>query len=260
MIKSARELYEENNIPIVHGTFPFHEYFKTVHSQWGEDGILEEIFKRINCKNKYFVEFGAGDGNYISNTAYLRISKNWNGLLLEGDENLVRKGGGDPINLHHEMVYASNINNLFEKYGVPRNFGLLSIDIDGDDAYVFDAIDFNKYCPDVIIAEFNPGLPNHKGIKIIEQKNNLCNGNFHQRGYVGANICELYNIAQRKGYEFVTSISVNLIFVKKELFDLLKIPKLSKEQIMSIHDHGQAHDSWKKDIFKYNDNWVVSED
>jgi hypothetical protein len=259
MIKSARELYEENNVLNKSGKIPFHEYFKTVYSQWGEDGILEEIFERIKCENKYFVEFGAGDGKYISNTAFLRLEKNWNGLLLEGDKNLVEKGGGDSIKLYHEMIYSNNINELFEKYKVPKNFGLLSIDIDGDDAYVFDALNFNKFCPDVIICEFNPGLPNHRGIKIIEQKGNLSNGDLHMRGYIGANICEIYNVAQKKGYEFVTSISVNLIFVKKELFDLLKIPKLNKEEIMSIHSYLNGHEEWKKDIYNFNDNWEVSE-
>ena len=79
------------------------------------------------------------------------------------------------------------------------------------------------------------------------------------QNYVFKNICELYNVAQKKGYEFVTSVSVNLIFVKKELFDLLKIPKLSKEEIMSIHSYVNGHEEWKKDIYNFNDNWEVSE-
>lgn len=259
-IKSAKELYDENSVQHKSALKPFHEYFKTVLSQYGEDGILEEILERINCTNNYYVEFGAGDGRTISNTAYLRENKNWTGLLLEGDKNLVDSVDNNSINLHNEMIFSDNINDLFDKYRVPKNFGLLSIDIDGDDAYVLDALDFNRFSPDALIIEFNPGLPNHRGIKIKEQKNNLSNGDFHKRGYVGANICELYNIAQKKGYEFVTSISVNLIFVKKELFGLLNIPKLSKSEIMSIHSYGNNHDIWKKDIFNYNDDWVVSED
>lgn len=258
LTKKAVELYLENNIIHIEKPKPFHEYFSTIYSQWGEDGILEEIFNRIKIKNKFFVEFGAGDGFKISNTAHLRINQGWSGLLMEGNADLIPLGSED-INLHQEMVFAYNVNQLFEKYNVPSTFGLLSIDVDGDDAYIFDALDTKIFSPDVIIAEYNPGLPNHRGIKIKEQKENLSNGNFHQRGYVGANLCELYNIAKLKGYEFVTTISVNVIFIKKELFSLLNIDNLSKSELMSIHSYSEAYNSWKKDIYAYNDDWVVSD-
>lgn len=256
ILQNAEEFYNSNKIEKKEQDRPFYEYFRTVYSQFGEDGILEAILKKLNTENNYYVEFGAGNGIHISNTAYLRINKNWNGLLLEGDINKIPVDSS--INLHHEMVYSDNINYLFEKYNVPSKFGLLSVDIDGDDAYVLDEIDLNRFSPDVIIVEFNPGLPNHIGIKIKEQKSNLSNGDLHERGYIGCNLRELYNILENKSYKFVTTVSVNAIFVKSELFNLLDIEDLSKEEIMSIHSYPSGYDDWKSYILKYNDDWIIT--
>ena len=255
--QNAVKFYENNNIIKKNVEKPFSNYFKTIYSQCGEDGILEEIINRASIENNYYIEFGAGNGIEISNTAHLRINKNWTGLLLEGDVLKIPENA-ESINLKHELVFSDNINNLFDKYEVPRNFGLLSIDIDGDDAYVLESIDFNRFTPDIIIAEFNPGLPNHIGIKIKEQRGNLSSGSLHMSGYIGCNLRELYNILDEKSYKFVTTVSVNAIFVKSDLFNLLGIEDIPKEEIMSIHSYADGYGDWKKDIINSNDDWVIS--
>ena len=262
-LKKAIEFYSENKIEKNNQKIPFMEYFKTVFSQYGEDGILDEIIRRVECKNKFYVEFGAGDGTTISNTANLRINHNWFGLLLEGNKSLLESVDCSSINLHHEMVYSDNINDLFNKYEVPKEFGLLSIDIDGDDAYILDAIDFKKYSPDIIIAEFNPGLPNNYGIKIKEQGKNLSKESRlttsgYNRGYAGCNIKEIYNILTKNDYKFVTTVSVNCIFVKSDLFSKLQIDDLTESEIMEMHSYPSGYEEWKKDILHYNDEWVIT--
>lgn len=256
-LQNAVDFYSEKTIQKKDGKKPLIEYVGGSYSQAGESGILEEIFNRIETENKYYVEFGAGDGYSLSNTAHFRVNKGWDGLLLEADENKIPKNEADSLNLKKELITSDNINEIFKKYNVPNNFGILSIDIDGDDAYVFESLNMNIFKPDVIIIEFNPGLPNHKRIKVKEQKGNLSNGNLHARGYIGANICELYEIAKSKGYEFVTTHSVNAFFIKKEFFYLLEIEKLTREEIMSIHTYWAGYDLWKPDILNSNDEWVV---
>lgn len=76
ILQNAEEFYNSNKIEKKEQDRPFYEYFRTVYSQFGEDGILEAILKKLNTENNYYVEFGAGNGIHISNTAYLRINKN----------------------------------------------------------------------------------------------------------------------------------------------------------------------------------------
>jgi hypothetical protein len=253
----AQEFFSEETIQKKDGIKPLLEFQKTIYSQWGEDGIIEEILNRIQTNNKFYIKFGASDGFWLSNTANLRENKGWDGILFEGDENSIKKTKDKNLNLFHELIFSYNINEIFEKYKIQKNIGLLSIDVDGDDAYILKSLDTTRFSPDVIVCEFNPGLPNHKEIKIIEQKNNLSGSENHLRGYVGCNICELYNILIPKGYKFVTSISVNCFFVKEEYFELLNIPDLDKNEIMGIHSFSDGHSLWESQIISNNDLWVV---
>ena len=86
---------------------------------------------------------------------------------MEGNETNVARSNG-LCNL--EWINSQNIMSLFEKYEVPKDFDFLSIDIDSDDVYVFDAIDFEKYKPSVVIGEYNPGIPNHLPLPLKKEK------------------------------------------------------------------------------------------
>src|SRR5580700_10783467 len=115
-------------------TINLREYEKKTFSQNGEDGVLEAIFNTIGKTNQYYVEFGAENG-VECNTKYLRDHHNWSGLLMDA----AYQDGS--INLQREFITAENINALFQKYSVPKQFDLLSIDIDFNDWYVWHAID-----------------------------------------------------------------------------------------------------------------------
>jgi hypothetical protein len=97
------------------------EYERKVFSQNGEDGVLNAIFDAIGETNKYYVEFGTGNGDEC-NTRYLKNYRNWNGLLMDVEYE-DRK-----INLNREFITAENINYLFQKYEVPKEFDLLSME------------------------------------------------------------------------------------------------------------------------------------
>ena len=117
------------------------------YSQGGEDGVLLRIFEKIGVRHRYFVEFGAWDGLQLSNTANLRLNHGWSGLLLEGSDR------ADGILVQRAHVDAENIESLFREYDVPPDFDLLSIDIDGNDYWVWKAIE--SYSPSVVIVEYN---------------------------------------------------------------------------------------------------------
>jgi len=206
---------------------PLTRYERIWHSQNGEEGVLEEIFSRIGTSNKYFVEFGAADGVWYSNTARFRDELGWRGLGLEGDPDKVEALGplADKYNIKCEMVFSRNVNDLFQKYQVPPHFDLLSLDIDGDDYYVWKAL--TDFRPRVVIIETNPGIPNDVPLTIVEGETGCCPKEW--QGYFGANLRCMYRLAKEKGYTFVTTVNFNAVFVEREWFHLLGCPYLTED-------------------------------
>ena len=225
-------------------------------SENGEDGILKYICNKIGITNKYFVEYGAWDGSTSSKTHYFREFENWNGLLLEADSIKVNSISGkerNRINLHHEYVTEENINLLFKKYNVPTIFDILSIDIDSYDYYTWKGL--TDFFPNVVIIEYNPGLPNN--IPLIVDKNLQTNHGYS--GYFGANLLAYYLLAKEKGYKFVTTVRWNAIFIKENLFDKLEIENISKDDC--IDNYFKPNKWWFKrvqlEIKNKNREWIV---
>ena len=210
-------------------TYNLSEHFKSIFSQHGEDGLLEYLYSVIKPKKKYYVEFGASNGNTIENTRSLRINHGWSGLLMEGNQGLANQSNGL---VNYEWITAENIMELFSKYKVPNDFDFLSIDIDSDDIYVFDQIDTKKYKPSVIIGEYNPGIPNHLPLAIEKGKSDY-GINYHYPKnedfpcYHGCNIHAWYVVAKRKGYSVLTTCGVNVVMVRNYYAKNFTVPSLN---------------------------------
>lgn len=174
-------------------------------SQNGEDGIINAIFGMIGTTNKYFVEFGAEDGMQC-NTRYLYLKRGWRGLLMDGSyEN-------EAINLRREFITVENIELLFVKYGVPKDIDLLSIDVDGNDYWVWQAI--KNYHPRVVVIEYNACFP-WKESKTIPYKPSFV---WDRTDYYGATLQALNHLGNEKGYTLVATDSsgTNAFFVMNE--------------------------------------------
>ena len=135
-----------------------HEF--RVYSQSGQDGIIQEIFRRIGSTNKVFVEFGVGaGGGFENNTTYL-LANGWNGCWIEADSiacerirrqmnHLIASGA---LQLLPARVTQETIIALFEQLNVPLEFDLLSIDIDSCDYWVWKKL--SRYRPRVVVIEY----------------------------------------------------------------------------------------------------------
>lgn len=234
----------------IDGNLPFGEFKKNIYSQCGEDGVIIEIINRLKNINKFYVEFGAWDGVNLSNTANLRINQKWNGILFEADE--CKVNSVKLSNLYCEKISSQNINQIFKKYNIPFDFGLLSIDIDGNDSYCWDGLS-KEYKPIIVIIEFNPGLPNSCPIRIKENESNV------EFGYFGANINCIYNIGVEKGYRFVTITGWNIIFVREEIFHNLNIPEIDKSKIIKIFTNGDGYKEWRSRMEIRTDLWIIND-
>lgn len=194
-----------------------HEF--QVFSQGGEDGIIEEIFNRIGATNRYFVEFGVGNGSE-SNTTYLLL-KDWRGLWIEsGEKNVasIRKAygsllAGGQLQVRQDFVTAENIEEIFKEASVPETFDLLSIDIDRNDYWVWQAI--QRYQPRVVVIEYNAVMPAPLEWIVKYEPRAGWDGSSHQ----GASLKSLEILGARKGYRLVgcSFTGGNAFFVKEGL-------------------------------------------
>jgi hypothetical protein len=187
-----------------------------VFSQNGEDGVLAEMFHRIGTDSRMFVEFGIGPGRE-GNAVLLADVYNWRGVFLEGSESRFveleyKYHGIERVVTGHEMVTAENIEELLTDARVPQSFDLLSIDIDGNDYWVWQAI--TRYRPRVVVCEFNGALDPAVS---LTQPYNPSSG-WDKTEYYGASLRALTDLGAHKGYTLVHTdlTGTNAFFVVDE--------------------------------------------
>ena len=183
-------------------------------SQNGEDGMIAKLLSHLGIERGMFLEMGAGDGFYLSNTAELR-RKGWNGVLIEGDPGEFAKLKANVQGQHLIMRYIdcedeNTLDYWLASTALPIDFDLFSLDIDGNDLWVWDSL--KSYTPKTVIVEYNYTL---KGSLTIEY--NPAH-RWQRDNDFGATAAALCKLAERKGYLLVGWTDMhNLLFVRKEL-------------------------------------------
>lgn len=189
-----------------------------VYSQNEEDGIIAEILKRIGPVPETFVEFGVETG-LECNTLRL-LMQGWRGLWMEGsaayvgaiEKNLADKIASSHLKVQHTFVTTANINQLIEEAGFGERLGLISIDIDGNDIWVWEALNVH---PAIVVIEYNaswaPPLnlaqPNDPAVY------------WQGTNYFGSSLEAQVRMAQKKGYQLVgcNFSGSNAFFVRDDL-------------------------------------------
>lgn len=199
----------------------FLESFReNVNSQFGEDGIIRKIMEIVKPANKWCVEFGAWDGIHLSNTRHLVKDLGWNGVMIEGNSEKysdLEENYKDMPNAHLRKAivgYEKGINTLdsiLATTGAPKDIDVASIDIDGNDYYIWQSlVDFR---PRLVVIEFNPTIPNDV---IFVQDQDMA---IHQ----GCSLRALIELGKRRRYELVATTNCNAFFVPDKLFPKFNI-------------------------------------
>lgn len=196
---------------------PLAEYKKNVWSQYGEDGIIQEVLRRLSLStdtelNKWACEFGAWDGLHFSNTARLIKEDGYRAVLIEGESSrladLTLNYPSSTVIKMCSFVTPNGptaLDSLLSSTDIPIDFDFLSIDIDGMDFYILKSL--KKYSPKLICIEFNPTIPNV--VSFIQDNNELV-----KQGSSAKSISEL---ASEMGYITIAATRCNLFLLKKEL-------------------------------------------
>jgi hypothetical protein len=200
-------------------TGPWHDLAHNVYSQFGEDGIVGELLRRLALGHQsdgWCVEFGAWDGLHLSNTCNLIKNHDYKAVLIEGDR---KKYQSLCANFPQDSVYKlcefigfegeSTLDNILLRTPIPKDFDFLSIDIDGCDYYIFASL--THYRPKVVCIEYNPSIPNE--VEFVQPRN------FKVKQ--GASAKSLLSLAQAQGYALAGVTLCNLILVRNDLLPLL---------------------------------------
>ena len=201
-------------------------YELSIYSQNGEDGILFYLFSILGTTNRRFVEFGIGDGRQC-NTANLSINFGWSGLLLEANgkqttaaQNYYQQLLGpsqQQVCIRQARVTTENINQLISINDMTGEIDLLSIDIDGNDYWVWQAITTTD--PRVVVIEYNPSFGSSASVTVVYDPN-FDRFAKHPTGYYhGASLAALAKLGREKGYILAgcDTSGTNAFFVRQDV-------------------------------------------
>ena len=205
-----------------------------VFSQSGEDGVIQWLIHNIPIQSKRFIEFGVQNYTELK-TRFLLMHDNWSGLIMDGSQENMDYVKQDNICWMHDLkpvpafITAENINTLIRDNGFDGEVGILSIDIDGNDYWVWKAISCVQ--ADIVICGYNSRFGSERAVTIPYDPNFYRTEAHSSNLYFGASIRALTLLGQQKGYALVygNEIGSNLFFIRRELLNGVVYEKTVEE-------------------------------
>jgi hypothetical protein len=192
-----------------------------VFSQFGDDGIIQYLIHLLGVQPESFVEFGVE--NYTeANTRFLLVNNNWRGLILDASSDYMNSVRRDSIYWRHDItaveafIDRDNINSLLRDNGFSGELGLLSIDIDGNDYWVWERIDVVQ--PVIVVVEYNSVFGGERAVTVPYDPGFYRTSAHYSNLYWGSSVAALCTLGKRKGYEFIgcNSAGNNAYFVRRD--------------------------------------------
>ena len=197
-----------------------------IFSQFGDDGIIQFLINKIELDHRYhnFIEFGVENYNE-ANTKFLLLNNNWSGLIIDSSKDNIDQIKNSNffwkfnIEAKNNFITRENINNIIKDSKLDKeHIGILSIDIDGNDYWVWEKI--NVIDPIIVIIEYNSSFGFFNKVSIPYDENFSRTKAHHSNLYWGASIEALKFLANKKGYKFFSTNSAgnNAYFIKESFF------------------------------------------
>ena len=215
----------------------------SIFSQFGDDGIIQYLINKIEVKNKTFIEFGVED--YLeSNTRFLLMHDNWSGLCIDGDDKNIRYLKSQSWFWKYDLcaeghfLTKENINELLADRFEDIEIGLLHVDIDGNDYWVWKEI--NSVKPIILILEYNSVFGIERRITIPYREDFTRSKAYFNNLYWGASLAALNDISEKKGYSLIgcNRAGNNAYFIKNEY--LGEIEKKTVEEAFVLSKYRES--------------------
>ena len=192
-----------------------------VHSQFGDDGIIQWLTAKLPGIPKLFVEFGVEDYTE-SNTRFLMVNNGWRGFVMDGSPHNIARLRRRPWFWRHDLatracfVTRENVDREIANWAAGRDVGLLHIDVDGNEYWLWDAIE--SIVPAIVIMEYNAVFGPERPVTIPYNANFRRLEAHHSGQYYGASIAALTHLAHTKGYALIGTNSAgnNVYFVRRD--------------------------------------------
>ena len=195
------------------------DFASDTYSQCGEDGIIAKILGMLPDRNHWCVEFGAWDGQHLSNTCSLIEKERYAAVLIEPDQSRFdrlrdRHGTNEkvvPINRFVGFSHRDNLDAILADTPIPKDFDFLSIDIDGNDYHVWKAM--SAYRPKLVCIEYNPTIPSE--VDFVQARD--------PNASQGSSLLALTRLAREKEYELICATRLNAFYIPASLFPAFSI-------------------------------------
>ena len=233
------------------------DYEFQVFSQWGEDGIIQFLVRKLNICSKIFVEFGV-ETYHEANTRFLMMKDNWSGLVIDGSKSNINMIKNQSMSWRYSLtavesfITAENINSIITNNGINGEIGILSVDIDGNDYWVTKAIDCIQ--PILLINEYNSVFGSDRAISVPYDPSFVRSSAHHSNLYYGASLAALTHLANKKGYALVgcNSNGNNAFYVRRD--HLVTLKELTVQEAFVDAKFREARDKKGKLLFLTDSN------
>lgn len=200
------------------------DYEFGVFSQWGEDGIIQHLVSTLAIEHHTFIEFGVADF-FESNCRFLLEKDRWQGFAIDGSDDNVRiirespRYWRYPLEARAAFVTRENVNRLLSESGLGPNPGILSVDVDGNDYHILDALP--DWRPSILITEYNALFGCDRAVSVPYDPAFVRHDKHYSGLYAGASLPAFVHLAGGRGYALVgvNSAGNNAFFVRRDLLN-----------------------------------------
>jgi hypothetical protein len=220
------------------------DYEFKVYSQWSEDGILQFLTRVIDIPNKTFIEFGV-ENFYESNCRFLMVKDDWSGFVIDGSAKHLERLRKSHFFWRHDLrarnafITRENINSLLAESGFAEDLGILSVDIDGNDYFVLEAI--TGFRPRILICEYNTVFGATRKITVPYDPAFYRTTKHYSNLYFGASLSAMTHLAAKRGYSLVGINTANAFYVRNDLLND-RVEVVTPEQVYFPSKERQSRD------------------
>lgn len=223
-----------------------------VFSQWGEDGIIQYLTQNLNIEHKTFIEFGV-ETFREANCRFLMMKDFWSGMVIDGSPTNIAHIEQSQIHWRHSLtaleafISRENIAELIARAPF-EDIGILSVDIDGVDYYVLEALEHVR--PAIVIVEYNGLFGPYAKVSVPYSADFQRAKAHHSNLYYGASISAFDHLLTARGYSLVggNAAGNNAFFVRNDLLND-KVKAVTIEQAFRAASFAETRDASGKLTF-----------